>query len=254
MANSALFCPLNIVCYCRISKRDPGLSKVHGCIGRVLGSIFQGTQVAFDHFPLHLHPTQGRNTKPGQNLPQSQPLTRELLCEDSQLIVRIQQESDVWPGVESSALPALFFSSPTLSFEGLSSNPVHQSESCYLKGLLQPSKTCFSGKAPDPLPGMAQHSDIARSAIMSSATSDPAALGDQRNMNHRPNAISSKGAGLGSGKEGATLIPPPKTVVGRALGNDLHSDAHKASQAPKGGVGTALADTPISTAPPSPQM
>ncbi|KAJ5643136.1 6-phosphofructo-2-kinase 1 [Penicillium longicatenatum] len=89
---------------------------------------------------------------------------------------------------------------------------------------------------------------------MSSATSDPAAPGDQRNMNHRPNGISSKEAGLGSGKEGATLMPPPKTVVGRALGSDLHSDAHKASQAPKGGVGTALADTPISTAPPSPQI
>ncbi|KAJ6010578.1 6-phosphofructo-2-kinase 1 [Penicillium sp. IBT 35674x] len=101
---------------------------------------------------------------------------------------------------------------------------------------------------------MAQHSDIARSAIMSSATSDPAAPGDQRNMNQRSNGISSKGAGLGSGKEGATLIPPPKTVVGRALGNDLHSDAHKASQAPKGGVGTALTDTPVSTAPPSPQI
>ncbi|KAJ5928068.1 6-phosphofructo-2-kinase 1 [Penicillium verhagenii] len=100
---------------------------------------------------------------------------------------------------------------------------------------------------------MAQHSDIARSAIMSSATSDPAVLGDQRIMNQRPNGISSTGAGLGSGKEGATLTPP-KTVVGRALGNDLHSDAHKASQAPKGGVGTALTDTPISTAPPSPQI
>ncbi|KAJ5937179.1 Bifunctional 6-phosphofructo-2-kinase/fructose-2 6-bisphosphate 2-phosphatase [Penicillium verhagenii] len=88
---------------------------------------------------------------------------------------------------------------------------------------------------------------------MSSATSDPAVLGDQRIMNQRSNGISSTGAGLGSGKEGATLTPP-KTVVGRALGNDLHSDAHKASQAPKGGVGTALTDTPISTAPPSPQI
>lgn len=48
-------------------------------------------------------------------------------------------------------------------------------------------------------------------------------------------------------------MPPSKTVVGRALGNDLHSDAHKTSQA-KGGVGNALTDTPISTAPPSPQM
>lgn len=49
-------------------------------------------------------------------------------------------------------------------------------------------------------------------------------------------------------------MPPPKTVVNRALGNDLHSDSHKSSQPPKGGVGTALTDTPVSTAPPSPQM
>ncbi|KAJ5272821.1 Bifunctional 6-phosphofructo-2-kinase/fructose-2 6-bisphosphate 2-phosphatase [Penicillium angulare] len=100
---------------------------------------------------------------------------------------------------------------------------------------------------------MAQHSDIARSAIISSATSpDPAALGDQRNMNSRPDGISSNGNGIRSGNEGTLM--PPKTVVGRALGNDLHSDAHKTSQAPKGGVGTALTDTPISTAPPSPQI
>lgn len=72
-------------------------------------------------------------------------------------------------------------------------------------------------------------------------------------MNPRPNGISSNGNGLGSGKEGAALMPPPKTVVGRALGNDLHSDAHKPSHA-KGGAGTTLTDTPISTAPPSPQM
>lgn len=42
---------------------------------------------------------------------------------------------------------------------------------------------------------------------------------------------------------------PQKTVVGRALG-----DAHKPSQATKDGVGFTLSDTPISTAPPSPQM
>ncbi|CEJ54657.1 Putative 6-phosphofructo-2-kinase 1 [Penicillium brasilianum] len=101
---------------------------------------------------------------------------------------------------------------------------------------------------------MAQHSSIARSAIMTSATSpDLKGLGDQRLMNQRPSGISSHGASLSSGKEG-TLKPPPKTVVGRALGNDLHSDAHKTSQPPKGGVGTVLTDTPISTAPPSPQI
>lgn len=85
---------------------------------------------------------------------------------------------------------------------------------------------------------------------MTSATSEPAALSEQRtNTNQNPSA---NGPTPDSGKDGAYM--PPKTVVGRALGNDLHSDAHKALQAPKGGVGTALSDTPISTAPSSPQM
>lgn len=49
---------------------------------------------------------------------------------------------------------------------------------------------------------------------------------------------------------------PPKTVVGRALGNELHPDAHKplSAQPSRDGVGFALTDTPISTAPSSPQM
>ncbi|KAJ5836104.1 Bifunctional 6-phosphofructo-2-kinase/fructose-2 6-bisphosphate 2-phosphatase [Penicillium robsamsonii] len=90
---------------------------------------------------------------------------------------------------------------------------------------------------------MAQHSSIARSA-MTSATE----TGDQRN-NINPNGTSN---GSGSGKEGALM--PPKTVVNRALGNDLHSDSHKSSLPLKGGIGTALTDTPVSTAPPSPQI
>ncbi|KAJ5619614.1 hypothetical protein N7510_003598 [Penicillium lagena] len=95
---------------------------------------------------------------------------------------------------------------------------------------------------------MAQHSNIARSA-MTSATSDP----DQRsNKNQRPYGVSSNGPSPGN--DGTSLMPPPKTVVGRALGNDLHSDAHKTQLATKGGVGAALSDTPVSTAPPSPQI
>ncbi|KAE8307636.1 6-phosphofructo-2-kinase-domain-containing protein [Aspergillus transmontanensis] len=57
----------------------------------------------------------------------------------------------------------------------------------------------------------------------------------------------------GIGKD-ANLMPPAKTLVGRALGNDLHSDAHRGSQASKDGVGFALTDTPVSTAPSSPQF
>jgi 6-phosphofructo-2-kinase len=100
---------------------------------------------------------------------------------------------------------------------------------------------------------MAQHSNIARSAIMTSATSPEHAAGDRRNNINRPNGVTSNGDGSGSGKEGSPMHLP-KTVVNRALGNDLHSDSHKSSLPPKGGVGTALTDTPISTAPPSPQM
>ncbi|KAJ5345502.1 Bifunctional 6-phosphofructo-2-kinase/fructose-2 6-bisphosphate 2-phosphatase [Penicillium brevicompactum] len=88
---------------------------------------------------------------------------------------------------------------------------------------------------------MAQHSNIARSAILTSA-SQPEHQEQRNNINE----------GANSGKEGALM--PPKTVVNRALGNDLHSDSHKSSQPPKGGVGTALTDTPVSTAPPSPQI
>lgn len=103
-----------------------------------------------------------------------------------------------------------------------------------------------------PLAGMAQHSNIARSAIMTSATA-PELMGDQRNSINRSNGATSNGDGSGSGKEGVPMHPP-KTVVNRALGNDLHSDSPKSSLPPKGGVGTALTDTPVSTAPPSPQM
>ncbi|KAF7170925.1 hypothetical protein CNMCM5623_003377 [Aspergillus felis] len=75
---------------------------------------------------------------------------------------------------------------------------------------------------------------------------------------HQRNGVTSNGnhhAGsnkLGTGKDASLM--PPKTLVGRALGNELHSDAHKGSHVSKDGVGFALTDTPISTAPPSPQI
>ncbi|KAL2863555.1 6-phosphofructo-2-kinase PFK26 [Aspergillus lucknowensis] len=96
---------------------------------------------------------------------------------------------------------------------------------------------------------MAQLTDIARSAIMTSAASPE----HSRNRNSaRLNGNMSNGK-PGHGKD-ATLMPPLKTVAGRALGNDLHSDAHRKLQASRDGVGFALTDTPISTAPSSPQF
>ncbi|PGH15488.1 hypothetical protein AJ80_05505 [Polytolypa hystricis UAMH7299] len=66
----------------------------------------------------------------------------------------------------------------------------------------------------------------------------------------------------------STLMPPPKTVVGRALADQRHLDGAYHYRGPtstsaaghphygvnRNGVGIALSDTPISTAPSSPQM
>ncbi|KAK2745611.1 hypothetical protein FQN55_006101 [Onygenales sp. PD_40] len=53
----------------------------------------------------------------------------------------------------------------------------------------------------------------------------------------------------------AALLPPSKTVVGRALaGDSVHVLGHRLTHASRDGVGIALSDTPVSTAPSSPQI
>lgn len=132
-----------------------------------------------------------------------------------------------------------------------------------------------------------QHSDIARSAIigsMSLYSSEPSSLKNQdipqTNGVHESNSGEAKGSssnGLhGNSNEGvdgsaksdvsdnsngsdgkdSTLMPPPKSVIGRALGSNMNGvPTDKASLLSfSNGVGKALTDTPISTAPPSPQM
>lgn len=94
---------------------------------------------------------------------------------------------------------------------------------------------------------MAQHSDIAKSAM----TPSPCSSANSSPHEPQPNGASTNGhSNAHSGKDPG--LTPHKTVVGRALGNDLHPDAHR--RLSKDGVGFALSDTPISTAPPSPQM
>lgn len=131
-----------------------------------------------------------------------------------------------------------------------------------------------------------QHSDIARSAIigsMSLYSSEPSSLKNQdipqTNGVHESNSGEAKDSsnGLhGNGNEGvdgsaksddsdnsngsdgkdSTLMPPPKSVIGRALGSNMNGvPTDKASLLSfSNGVGKALTDTPISTAPPSPQI
>ena len=91
---------------------------------------------------------------------------------------------------------------------------------------------------------MAQHSDIARSAIMTSAASD------------KPDGVTSNGAGTSNGTqandfEKDSLMPPPQYPAGRGT-NVMPADGNR--RASKDGVGAALTDTPMPTAPSSPQM
>ena len=87
---------------------------------------------------------------------------------------------------------------------------------------------------------MAQHSDIARSAIMTSAASD------------KPDGVTSNGADTSNGTqandfEKDSLMPPAQYPAGR--GSNVSN-----RRASKDGVGAALSDTPMPTAPSSPQM
>jgi hypothetical protein len=55
------------------------------------------------------------------------------------------------------------------------------------------------------------------------------------------------------GHDHGMLAPPQKTVVQRALGTEVGRGLH-ALPVNAGGIGRALSDTPLNTAPPSPQM
>jgi 6-phosphofructo-2-kinase len=113
-------------------------------------------------------------------------------------------------------------------------------------------------------PGQSQHSSMAKSAIMSSASS-PALLDLHQNRNkshnHRPappqtTTTQKNQKDQTKGDKPSTLMSPTKTVVGRALGSDLpqHENNKSLKQPSEQGVGHALTDTPVSTAPSSPQM
>ena len=77
-------------------------------------------------------------------------------------------------------------------------------------------------------------------------------------LQQRGNASQNNPSNQSSSSNGKPLMPGPvKTVVGRALGQSPPTTSHHLQgglQHPHGGVGRALTDTPVPTAPPSPQM
>jgi len=88
-----------------------------------------------------------------------------------------------------------------------------------------------------------QFSDLARVAIMTSANSSPASETELPHTDHDAHKDSS-------------LMPPTKTGFGRTPNPHVNSmkPFHPLPQQSHGGVGIALTDTPLPTAPNSPQM
>lgn len=102
-----------------------------------------------------------------------------------------------------------------------------------------------AGAASSPVRRQSQLSDMAKSVIISSAGSsgtDDAPTSDHNEVSYKA----------------ATLMGPPGPVAGRNVVNQLHKETKPAPSQrflnPTYGIGQALTDTPISTAPSSPQM
>ena len=88
-----------------------------------------------------------------------------------------------------------------------------------------------------------QFSDLARVAIMTSANSSPASETELHHIDHEVHKDSN-------------LMPPAKTGFGRTPNPHVNSmkPFHPLPQQSHGGVGIALTDTPLPTAPNSPLM
>lgn len=101
-----------------------------------------------------------------------------------------------------------------------------------------------------------QHSRMAKSAIMSNASHDSDNLLHKKNNNFLSNNPPQKSQQQNQNQKKSLMHPSSKTVVGRALGSELHQNEniHRSLKQSSDGVGTALTDTPVSTAPSSPQM
>jgi 6-phosphofructo-2-kinase len=101
-----------------------------------------------------------------------------------------------------------------------------------------------------------QHSKMAKSAIISNAACDPNNLRNKNKNKNITNTSNHSSQQQIQNQKKSLMHPSSKTVVGRALGSELHQNenVHKSLKQSSEGVGTALTDTPVSTAPSSPQM
>ncbi|KAI1941331.1 6-phosphofructo-2-kinase [Ophidiomyces ophidiicola] len=107
---------------------------------------------------------------------------------------------------------------------------------------------------------MSRHSLLARQAILSNFFNATTRMHDQlaaiespSDSTFGPSSDTSSAPPCDQEEDPDRLMPPPKTVVGRALGTNAATGGFSSAAAPAG-AGNALADTPISTAPPSPQI
>jgi hypothetical protein len=103
-----------------------------------------------------------------------------------------------------------------------------------------------AGAHSSPVRRQSQLSDMAKSVIISSASTSPPPddipSPDQHDLSSKP----------------STLMGPPQTVPARSIANQLAKENKPAHYQqflnPANGSGHALNDTPLSTAPSSPQM
>ena len=102
-----------------------------------------------------------------------------------------------------------------------------------------------TGPGTPPVRRQSQHSEIAKTAIMSNiaAALEEPSLPPQNTLPL-----------LAEPQRDSALMPPPKTVANRAIGKDVPTRNLPVPAGTRDGVGGALTDTPVSTAPNSPQV
>ncbi|EEP78388.1 6-phosphofructo-2-kinase 1 [Uncinocarpus reesii 1704] len=146
------------------------------------------------------------------------------------------------------------FSSP-FGLIGLTSHPRRVIGAC-----AQENQTAEN---PPDSPEMSQYSVLARTVVLTNFINATTSMVEQSTPSTDNANTSSTGSDSAPSispplsdqeqDDSDSLMPPPKTVVGRALGNECLSGGSQ-NASTHAGVGSALTDTPISTAPPSPQI